>query len=215
MSYTNYLQTLSVEQLDQEFQTYTDVSPATLVKRRQAAAAVLAELPVGHAMLEESDLFCLPARSEINQLTVSVPEDNPETAVIGYVSVWEPLQRLGIGSRLYRAAAVHLAQRGVKYIESYAFNNNALRTRQRVFGEEAMHFSYAEDPTKHKLGISTGQLINLNTLIERINKRQLAVGEKATTILLHSVIDLTAVDTSTWELAAEASLPPSYTRASE
>lgn len=213
MLYKDYLQSLPIEDLDQEFQTYSSMPPCVLAERRHAAATYIADLPVGHAPLAGSSFFCLPAGSEINHLSIAVSQDNPEVATVEYISVWEPLQRLGIGSRLYRAAATHLYQQGVKRIESYAFNNNALRVKQRVFGEEAMHFSYADDPARHELGVSAGQVIRLNTLLERINERQLAVGEKATTLFLHSVIDLTAVAMSTWEQAVEAPLPASYGQA--
>jgi GNAT superfamily N-acetyltransferase len=111
----------------------------------------------------------------------------------------ENLRGHGIGGRLLRTFFRHCSDIGAEYVDSVLLSVPALRNRDRIFGETALHFIAKTDNGEVELPLSIEQacasLDRTDKIWESATEEELMTLDPGILVRVY----LSDVDTSTWE----------------
>ena len=123
-------------------------------------------------------------------LDASSGEENAEISV-DIFQVNDVLQKKGIGTRLLQSLTTQGIKYGAKSLFGHVTSLSALKTRARVFGQDNLHFFTYNPLTKDRK--------SLNITFEQA----LAESQANDKVDYGVSVDLTKVDTNSWEQAEE------------
>lgn len=108
----------------------------------------------------------------------------------------------GEGTRLMQALIVSLKQRGVHELWSYSVSTDALRFRERFFGEAKLHFYDSDHPEKGFLPLTVDEVIATSERLDELRQPQaprVSPIRPATTEHKFGIcVSLDEVDSSSW-----------------
>ena len=141
-----------------------------------------------------------PTHAGMMRAAVQMVNGEPKAAIEG---VWAGTKKRGEATRLMQALILTLQQRGVHELWSYTLTSDALKFREKFFGEDALHFYDSQHPENGFLPLTVDQAIATAEQIEKRNRQD----RHAPSNKFGVVVDLDRVDSSGWTAPTPSTEP--------